>query len=213
MSLSLSVRHEPDISFAPLILASIVFHIVVLIGLPLLSQIIWRPQKFERPHTFRLVTAPKPKQLTAPQTPTVEKKKVEKKKKVPASKSDTPVRTKEPEEDLSELEDLLGGIQAPAVNMDFGADIVDWYKASILSKIERNWRPPLRDPNMSVKVVFIIFLNGGISEVKLAKSSGNGSVDNTAMRAVKLSAPFGKLPPNYSGSSLEVNLTLIPTLR
>jgi TonB family protein len=212
MSSTLSLRSEQQASFAPLILASLVFHVLVLLVIPLLTRLIWRPERFERPRTFRLVTMPKVKKVAPPDVPVV-KKRVEKKRKVPSKTASKPAPKKEPEEDLSQLEDLLGAIQEPAVDLSLGADVVEWYKASILSKIERNWRPPFENPDIFVKVTFTIFLNGGISEVRLVRSSGNGSVDNTALRAVKLSAPFGKLPPNYSGNSLEVNLLLRPTRR
>jgi TonB family protein len=212
MSSTLSLRSEQQTAFAPLIFASVVFHVVVLLVIPLLTRLIWRPEKFERPRTFHLVAMPKVKKIAPPDVPVV-KKRVEKSRKVPAKKTSKPAPKKEQEEDLSQLEDLLGAVEQPAVDVSLGADVVEWYKASILSKIERNWRPPFENPDIFVKVTFTIFLNGSISEVRLVGSSGNGSVDNTAVRAVKLSAPFGKLPPNYSGNNLEVNLLLRPTRR
>ena len=86
-----------------------------------------------------------------------------------------------------------------------------WYLANVVQKIERYWSPSTENRNVKIQVSFSILSNGSITEPVLARSSGNSALDNLGLRAVKLAAPFGKLPPGFSGDRLDLNLTLIPT--
>ena len=186
-----------ETSLTPVLVYSFVFHILIFFVVPIATRILWRPKIFERPQTFQLVRIP-PK--TAPVRRVIEKQKVKKKavpkKPVPKTKKDSrPVQKKEKPEDLSELEELLGGIQQPVSQISLGKPFkYQWYKNAIRAKVESNWKPPFKDENISVGLTFTIFRNGNISEVKLKRSSGNTMLDNLAIRAVKLAVPFGKLP-------------------
>jgi TonB family protein len=55
-----------------------------------------------------------------------------------------------------------------------------------------------------VVVTFQILGNGSITNVEIARSSGNASVDNSARRAVLDSSPLERLPADYRGSSVNV---------
>jgi TonB family protein len=81
----------------------------------------------------------------------------------------------------------------------------------VQQKLEKNWNPSTENHQLKVVVSFTIDKSGMISEPRIVKSSGNSSLDNLALRAVKLSAPFPKLPPEFSDDKLELNCTLIPT--
>jgi TonB family protein len=78
-------------------------------------------------------------------------------------------------------------------------------------KIARFWNPPTENRNLSVVVSFTIFSTGAISQPVIEKSSGDRILDNLAMRAVTLAAPFGKLPPGFSRDRIDLSCTLIPT--
>ena len=82
---------------------------------------------------------------------------------------------------------------------------------NIQQKLSRYWNPPSENRSLSVVVSFTIYSDGSVSEPAVSKGSGNSSLDNLALRAVKLAAPFGKLPPGFSGDKLELSCTLIPT--
>ncbi|MFW6221317.1 MAG: TonB family protein, partial [Fibrobacterota bacterium] len=81
------------------------------------------------------------------------------------------------------------------------------------NKIERNWQPSVQNPDLSVVVQFVVMINGTIGDVSVKRSSGSASLDNMALRAVKMAAPFGKLPPGFSENQLQVECTLRPTRR
>ena len=73
------------------------------------------------------------------------------------------------------------------------------------------WNPPTGNSTISVVVSFTIHRDGTMSDPEIAKGSGNASLDNLALRAVKLAAPFGALPPGFPSDNLELSCTLIPT--
>lgn len=196
-----------ETSIMPVLFFSLVFHVFIFFVVPIATRILWRPKIFERPPTFQLVRIPPktaPVKQRASDRPKVKKKAVPKKP-VPKTKKDSrPVQKKEDMEDLSELEDLLGGLPQPisAVNPIAGFKY-PWYLRSVEDKVKRFWSPSINDPNLSVILLFIIYRNGGISDIKIKEGSGNSTLDNLAVRAVKLAAPFGKLPPKW-GSELSV---------
>ena len=188
-----------ETSLMPVLFFSLLFHVFIFFVVPIATRILRRPKTFERPQTFQLVRIP-PKAAPVKQRvidkPKVKKKAVPKRP-VPKTKKDSrPAQKKEEPEDLSELEDILGGpIQQPVSQISLGQPFkYDWYKNAIMLKVESYWKPPFKDEKIVVVLSFTIFRNGNISEVKVKNSSGNAMLDNLAIRAVKLAAPFGKLP-------------------
>lgn len=59
---------ETDVKFRRVLLLSIALHILVLIGIPLMTKLFWKEKEFKRPQTFQLVQAPQPVP-PAPRTP------------------------------------------------------------------------------------------------------------------------------------------------
>jgi len=202
-----------ETSFIPVILFSCIFHILVFFVVPVLSRFVWKSKTFERPKTFQLVQIP---QKVAPIPEKVvrkPKKKAVPKKPVPKTKKDSKPVKKEKPEDLSELEELLGGLPQPVSQITIGKKFpYPWYIRNIQMKVERNWKPPVNDESIAVVLRFTVFANGKISDVNIAESSGNSVLDNLAVRAVKLAAPFGKIPVGYKDNKLELSYELIPAL-
>ncbi|MDD5676087.1 MAG: energy transducer TonB [Chitinivibrionales bacterium] len=210
----------------PLIFFSLVFHIIILIVVPLLTAMIWKSTQFARPQTFTLVTMPK--QITAPQqvvkskeppAPQEAKQKPHQAKKAvpkPLTKKEAAhPKKQEEQENVDELSQLLGAVSAPV------SEIVPltsnfkypWYIQNLMSKVERFWKPPpgLTDKkDIYVTVSFSIFSNGTISEPAATHSSGNRTLDELALRAIKLAAPFGKLPVGFLDNKLDVDYILRP---
>jgi len=92
--------------------------------------------------------------------------------------------------------------------------IPEWYLNNVRQKIERNWLPPrTEDIALAVTVKFYINRDGSAAVITISKSSGNSTLDNSAIRAVIRSSPFGKLPLCFSKDSLDINITLRPTNR
>jgi TonB family protein len=62
--------------------------------------------------------------------------------------------------------------------------------------------------DVSAVVSFTVFENGNISAVSIVTSSGIPTLDNCAVNAVKMSAPFGKLPRTFAERKLDPTVTL-----
>ncbi len=202
-------------SLAPVIIYSLIFHIFVFFVIPVLTRIFWHPKTFVRPKTFQLVQIPQQAAPVPEKAKPRPKKKAVPKKPVPRTKKNKqPVQKKEKQEDLSELEELLGGLPQPVSKITLGKVFpYQWYINNIQMKVERNWKPSVNDENISVVLTFSVYTNGKISEVKINKSSGNSVLDNLALRAVKLAAPFGKIPAGWGNKTLDLSYTLIPALK
>jgi protein TonB len=220
------IRDSDRLSFGPIIIFSLTFHLFCFFVLPLATRIIWRTKKFERPQTFQLVqppviappattpveappqpqkipqqSAPKPKAAPKPKPKPAEKP-------VPAEKKTAP---KEDQQELDELSDLLQSLPSPARARSLQSEFTyHWYINSVQSKIEQYWNPPLGDKSMSSVVRFTIESDGSVSGLTLVSSSASGSHDNLALRAVKLAQPFGKLPAQWTSGRLDMQVTLRP---
>jgi periplasmic protein TonB len=90
---------------------------------------------------------------------------------------------------------------------DFGARF-PWYVQAVQRRVSGNWLQSTVDPGISfaprVVATFDILRNGTITNVQITKSSGNYSVDNSALRAIQNSTPVNALPSEYSGSKVSV---------
>jgi protein TonB len=90
---------------------------------------------------------------------------------------------------------------------DFGSRF-SWYVEAVQRRVSGNWLQSTVDPSVStaprVVLVFTILRNGTVTNVQVTRSSNNYSVDSSATRAVKESSPLAPLPPEYSGSNVNV---------
>jgi len=231
-----------DVGFRTVLIISVVFHVLVLIVLPLVGKLFVKEKKFERPQTFQLVQMPpsppqpqrkvptepepappepkpEPKPAPTPEpAPTPVPKPPEPKPKpkpepevkpAPAPKEEQVVK-KPVEEDLSELTSLLA--ELPAVQLSAPSDFkFNPYLNAVQAKIKRNWQPATDNRNLAVEVSFTINRDGSVTGIAISKSCGNETVDRLAKRAVEVSSPFTKLPPEFSGGQIEISCTLRPT--
>lgn len=82
------------------------------------------------------------------------------------------------------------------------------YVEAVRNRISSNWLQSTVDPTVTwaprAQFTFQILRDGTVTNVQLTQSSGNRSVDNSALRAVLSSSPMSPLPSNYSGSSVNV---------
>jgi TonB family protein len=82
------------------------------------------------------------------------------------------------------------------------------YVDAVRNRISSNWLQSTVDPSVrwAPRVVFTfqILRDGSIVNVQELQSSGNASVDNSALRAIQSSNPLARLPSEYSGSSVTV---------
>ena len=86
----------------------------------------------------------------------------------------------------------------------FAKDTQYQYIMKLQDKVEKNWSPPKDVKLKEVPVVsFILHKDGKITDVKLKTSSGNKQIDDLAVKTIKKSAPFAKLPKNVDADVID----------
>jgi protein TonB len=105
-----------------------------------------------------------------------------------------------------------GGSGPVSVKGQGGGDFASrygWYIEGVRRSVGQNWLqttidPPVRAARQAHCVMnFRINRDGSVSNVQMAQSSGNLSMDNSARRALD-GIRFGPLPNDYSGSGVDV---------
>ena len=85
---------------------------------------------------------------------------------------------------------------------DFGGRF-SWYVDAVRNRVSSNWLQSTVDPSLRFApravVTLDILRNGAVANVQILQSSGNASVDNSAVRAILGSNPVNALPNEYSG--------------
>lgn len=91
----------------------------------------------------------------------------------------------------------------------FGARF-GWYADALQRRLAEEWRKSLgQSRGASAKpavMTFSIMSNGTIRDVRVARTSGNRSVDYSALRAVTNTNPFQPLPRGLSRRSIKVEM-------
>jgi periplasmic protein TonB len=100
-----------------------------------------------------------------------------------------------------------GGIGMGGPGGDFGSRY-PWYVDAVRRRISANWLQSSVDPAIRfaprVVVQFQILRDGSAANIQITHSSGNSSVDTSAIRAVRDSSPLERLPTDYSGGFVAV---------
>ena len=82
------------------------------------------------------------------------------------------------------------------------------YVDAVRNRISSNWLQSTVDPTVRwaprAMFTFQVLKDGSVTNVQMTQSSGNRSVDNSALRAILSSSPVSPLPSNYSGNSVTV---------
>jgi TonB family protein len=82
------------------------------------------------------------------------------------------------------------------------------YVDAVRNRISSNWLQSTVDPVVRwaprANFTFQVLKDGTVTNVQMTQSSGNRSVDNSALRAILSSSPVSPLPSNYSGNSVTV---------
>lgn len=90
-----------------------------------------------------------------------------------------------------------------AYGVDFGS-----YLKDLQRRIKRAWFPPRLNKPISTVTSFKIHSNGTLSNLRLVGSSGLGTPDQAALRAVQNASPFRPLPDG-SPEAIDVNLNFV----
>lgn len=95
-------------------------------------------------------------------------------------------------------------------NSPLGTLGLGWYADLIRQRIAQNWNTnglDARSQSTPTIVSFWIMRDGSIRSPQVVQTSGNPSIDNTALRAVYQSNPLPALPAQVSGSSISAQFT------
>lgn len=85
-------------------------------------------------------------------------------------------------------------------------DISPWAR-SVVEKIQKNWTIPTSQNDgakNAVEITVSLAKNGDLLNVGIRNSSAHPTLDQAALNAVRMSAPFPALPDNFPNDSLEV---------
>jgi TonB family protein len=82
------------------------------------------------------------------------------------------------------------------------------YVEGVRNRISSNWLQSTVDPSVRfaprAMFTFQVLRDGTVTNVQMAQSSNNRSVDSSALRAILSSSPVSALPSGYSGNSVTV---------
>ena len=167
----------------------------------------------------------KPKPPPEPPTPAQKIPQFEKNKPLPPSHKSKTFEKKTPEPDNAVpghggapnlptgVGSTPGNSPGLAIQGQGGGDFASrygWYIESVKRRIQQNWLQNTIDPNVraaraaKTTMQFTIMRDGTIKDIKLYQTSGNLSMDNSGMRALLASNPLPPLPPDYSGTYVNV---------
>lgn len=85
-----------------------------------------------------------------------------------------------------------------------------WYAEIVRQRIAQNWLTnglDARSQTQPAMVSFYIMRDGSIRSPQIVQTSGNPTVDNTALRAVYGASPLPQLPPQISESYISAQFT------
>ena len=83
-----------------------------------------------------------------------------------------------------------------------------YYFVLIQDKITSNWTPPKVQAGMtgSVNLSLKVLRSGQVRDLGIDTSSGDRAIDDSALRAVRLSSPMPPLPPLFKAETLSLQL-------
>jgi periplasmic protein TonB len=100
-----------------------------------------------------------------------------------------------------------GGLGFSGPGGDFAGRFA-WYVEAVRNRVSSNWLQSTVDPSVRwaprAVVTFQVLRDGSVVNGQVTRSSGNASVDNSALRSILSSSPMPRLPPEYTGSYVTV---------
>lgn len=93
------------------------------------------------------------------------------------------------------------GNPASAAKVDFGP-----YMKELQHQIKQSWHPPRNWESKHVTVLFKVWRDGTLTDLRLDKKSGSLLADEAALEAVQRTAPFARLP-NEAPKNVDISFT------
>lgn len=187
------------------LLVSFVGHIAALVGLGVLSKIAPRVREVKRPAVITveiLRSGMREKEKKAEPTPHLVQP-AHKPTQTPKAEKRSVLRAKEKKDE--------GGIRREGLGVRVeGAKVLgyNYYLRQMLERIGENWEDPTyaRAKKRTATVFFVIERNGRLTEVKLERSSGDGTFDESCVRAVLVTGELPPLPDEFTTARLKIHL-------
>ena len=99
---------------------------------------------------------------------------------------------------------------AGSTKITAGKVVADYYLTMLQGKITRNWNQPSArftgGESPTARVSFTVLNSGAITNLRITRSSNWSTIDQSAVQAVRSSAPFAELPQTYLGDRLDVTI-------
>jgi protein TonB len=103
----------------------------------------------------------------------------------------------------------VGAVGQTAIGDSDFVNMFGWYVRQINTKMSNSWYKqevdPRTPPGARVYLFFTVRKDGGISGIRLDRSSGSPTLDQSCMRAAQRVDTFGPLPPAYTKNTLMVS--------
>jgi len=129
--------------------------------------------------------------------------------KAPAGEAPAPQIT------MSTTQTRAGAVSVGTPDAGFGTRFA-YYVQQITQKVASQWYTGMLDPHAPGHRVYITFQverDGSVSHIQVAQPSGDTTLDQTALNAVRHIDTFGPLPDAYTGSHINVTYYFDPPPR
>jgi periplasmic protein TonB len=116
---------------------------------------------------------------------------------------------------MSSVQTQAGTFSANTTDSAFGVRFA-YYVQQITQKVASQWYTSMLDPQAYGHRVYITFQverDGSLSHIQVAQRSGDNTLDQTALDAVRHIDTFGPLPDAYTGSHINVTYYFDPPQR
>lgn len=116
---------------------------------------------------------------------------------------------------MSSTETRAGTVSVGVSDSAFGSQFA-YYVRMINQQVARQWYTSMLDPQASGHRVYITFQvehDGSLSHIQIAQPSGDATLDQTALSAVRHIDSFGPLPDLYRGNYINVTYYFDPPPR
>jgi protein TonB len=113
---------------------------------------------------------------------------------------------------MSSAETHAGTVSVAVPDAGFGARFA-YYREQITKKVADQWYTGMLDPQANGHRVYISFQverDGTPANIRIAQPSGDSTLDQTALNAVRHIDTFGPLPDGYQGSYINVTYYFDP---
>lgn len=120
-----------------------------------------------------------------------------------------------PQMAMSTVQTHLGTTSIGTQDAAFGSRFA-YYVQQLTSQVANQWYTGMLDPRAAGHRVYITFQverDGSVSDVRIAQASGDPTLDQTALNAVRRIGSFAPLPDAYTGSHINVTYYFDPPQR